>query len=191
MTPWRSCGISSRPVTKQGRVPTPPVNLPPGGGGAKRRKGRCGGIYRNRSVNPRSLPPCPPPTRRGLRDGAGTEYRNSFVTPRGAGGFGTRPYGGYGMLSHSTDMGGHRNAGGQERPPLRRLTRGNSKPVTWAAVGSGPYGVAWKNSKNCRGGFQTRPSPVPAARIIQTAAQAATFFAPSSQEGGRGAARAG
>ncbi len=30
-----------------------------------------------------------------------------------------RPYGGYGMLSHSTDMGGYRNAGRQEWRPLR------------------------------------------------------------------------
>ncbi len=45
------------------------------------------------------------------------------------------PYGVYRNKSETC------NAGRQEWRPLRRLTRGNPKPATGAAVGSGPYGV--------------------------------------------------
>ncbi len=38
---------------------------------------------------------------------------------------------------------------------------GNPKPATRAAVGSGPYGIDWKQSKNCRGGHMCPPVPRP------------------------------
>ena len=57
----------------------------PLGGVAERSDGQGGCVYDTAQKPQRSLPPCPPPTRRGLRDGGGAAIRlpEASVTPHG------------------------------------------------------------------------------------------------------------